>query len=299
MDYNDFMKFAIKIENLKKYYGKLKAVDGIDLEIKQGEIFGFLGPNGAGKSTTIRCLMGFNKATSGEIYILGKNIKDHEETIKSQVGYLPGNVKLYDNLTGWDHIKFFESVRGKSDNVEDLIKRFDFDPNIRFRNLSSGNKQKLGLILALMNNPKLIIMDEPTVGLDPLLQFEIHKVLKELRANGSTVFISSHNLNEVEILCDRVAIIKKGKIVSVETIKDIGSKKIYKIEVQFKDEVDEIDFSKVDIDSIERAGNNLTITVSGNVKPILAIILKHEIVDLEITKASLEDVFMKFYERMK
>ena len=191
------MKPVIKIKNLKKFYGKLKAVDGINIEIEKGEIFGFLGPNGAGKSTTIRCMMGFNKPTSGIVEIFGQDMKLDGESVKGRIGYLPGNVKLYDNLTGWDHIKFFESVRGKSSTVDELIKRFDFNPNVRFRTLSSGNKQKLGLILALMNDPELIIMDEPTVGLDPLLQFEIHKVLKEMRDRGVTIFISSHNLNEV------------------------------------------------------------------------------------------------------
>lgn len=175
------MTSVIIINNFKKYFGKLHAVDGINLHVKQGEILGFLGPNGAGKSTTIRCLMGFNKPTDGTITVFGHDMSTDSVEAKKQIGYLPGNVKLYDGWTGWEHIRFFESVRGVSTSVEDLVRRFNFDPNKKFRHLSSGNKQKLGLILALMNGPKLIVMDEPTVGLDPLLQNEIYKVLMEMR----------------------------------------------------------------------------------------------------------------------
>lgn len=293
------MELIVNIKNFKKYYGKVKAVDGIDIKIKKGEIFGFLGPNGAGKSTTIRCMMGFNQVTSGSIRIFGKDIKYDQDLIKKKTGYLSGNVKLYDNLTGWDHINFFESVRGKSKNVNELIKRLDFNPNVKFRALSSGNKQKLGLILALMNNPELIIMDEPTVGLDPLLQFEIRKILKEMCDNGATIFISSHNLNEVEELCDRVAIIKKGKIVGIESIKDLGDKKIYRIEVKFAEKINLKSLELSGVDKIEQAGDSVLISVTGDIKPILEEISKNKILDLDITRASLEDIFMKFYERIK
>lgn len=173
--------------------------------------------------------MGFNKPASGQISILGYDILKDSTEAKKSIGYLPGNVKLYDGWTGWEHIRFFESVRGKSSNLSDLIKRFDFNPNAKFRHLSSSNKQKLGLILALMHNPKVIIMDEPTVGLDPLLhQNEIYKVLMEMRDKGSTIFISSHNLPEVERLCDRVAIIKDGKLVAIDNIKELGDKSFTK-----------------------------------------------------------------------
>ena len=148
------MSSVIEIKNLKKYFGKLHAVDDISIEVNKGEIFGFLGPNGAGKSTTIRCMMGFNRPTDGRVKIFGYDMAVNPEAAKKQIGYLPGNVKLYDKWTGWDHIKFFESVRGKSDIVNDLIKRLDFNPDVKFRHLSSGNKQKLGLILALMHGSK-------------------------------------------------------------------------------------------------------------------------------------------------
>lgn len=295
----DVMDSIIIINNLHKHFGKLHAVDGISLEVKKGEILGFLGPNGAGKSTTIRCLMGFNKPTDGTITVFGHNMSNDSVEAKKQIGYLPGNVKLYDAWTGWDHIRFFESIRGQSDNIKSLIERFDFNPNAKFRHLSSGNKQKLGLILALMHNPKLIIMDEPTVGLDPLLQNEIYKVLMEMRDNGSTIFISSHNLPEVERLCDRVAIIKEGKLVAVENIKELGDKKLHKIEVRFGDKFDVSEFKISGVEKVEEVSNGLFITVSGDLNKILQAITKHKIIDFEITHASLEDVFMKFYERDK
>lgn len=292
------MSNVIVVKDLKKYFGKLHAVDGISFEVKKGEIFGFLGPNGAGKSTTIRCLMGFNNPTSGSISMLGYNMLTNSTAAKQSIGYLPGNVKLYDNWTGWDHIRFFENVRGKSKNLEDLIKRFDFNPSAKFRHLSSGNKQKLGLILALMNDPKLIIMDEPTVGLDPLLQFEIYKVLIEMRNRGATILISSHNLPEVERLCDRIAIIKNGKLVAVESIKTIGAKKIHKIEVQFGDEFKASEFAKeAGVSKVEEIAGGLMITASGDLNQVLKTITKHKVTNLEVTHASLEDVFMKFYER--
>lgn len=291
------MADVIVIKDLKKYFGKLHAVDGISFEVKKGETFGFLGPNGAGKSTTIRCLMGFNKPTDGCISVFGYDMSINSTTAKQQIGYLPGNVKLYDNWTGWDHIRFFESVRGKSGNINSLIDRFDFNPNAKFRHLSSGNKQKLGLILALMHEPKLLVMDEPTVGLDPLLQYEIHKVLMEMHSYGTTILISSHNLPEVERLCDRVAIIKEGKIVAVESIKALGQKKIHKIEVRLGDKFKLSEFEVNSVDKVELIADRLLITTSGDLNPIMQKLAKHKILDLEIVHASLEDIFMKFYER--
>jgi len=291
------MTNAILIKDFKKQFGKLHAVDGINLEIKKGEIFGFLGPNGAGKSTTIRCLMGFNKPSDGSISVFGYDMATEATEAKKQMGYLPGNVKLYDNWTGWDHIRFFEGVRGKSKNLDDLIQRFNFNPNAKFRHLSSGNKQKLGLILALMHEPKLLVMDEPTVGLDPLLQNEIYKVLIEMRDRGTTIFISSHNLPEVERLCDRVAIIKQGKLVAVESIKQLGEKKLHKIEVRFNDKFSASEFKVGGVEKVDEIPSGLLITASGDLNPVLRALAKHTVIDLEITHASLEDVFMKFYER--
>jgi ABC-2 type transport system ATP-binding protein len=291
------MDGIIKINNLKKYFGRLHAVDDISFEIKKGEIFGFLGPNGAGKSTTIRCMMGFNKPTGGNINVLGHDMTTDSSTAKKYIGYLPGNVKLYDNWSGWEHIRFFEGVRGKSKSVSELIERLNFDPTAKFRHLSSGNKQKLGLILALMNEPKLLIMDEPTVGLDPLLQNEIYKILLEMRKQGTTIFISSHNLPEVEKLCDRVAIIKQGKIVATEQISDLVKKKLHKIEVRFVGKVLPAEFHIPGVEKVDEITGGLAITISGDLNQLIHILSRHKLVDMEISHASLEDVFLKYYER--
>lgn len=295
--YNLFMSNAIVVKNLKKHFGKLHAVDGISFEVKKGEIYGFLGPNGAGKSTTIRCLMGFNRPTDGEIKLLGYDIKDDLEAAKKSIGYLSGNVKLYDNWTGNDHIKLYQDAKGKSKILNQLIDRLEFNPNMKFRHLSSGNKQKLGLILALMHEPKLIIMDEPTVGLDPLLQVEIYNILTEMRDKGSTIFISSHNLPEIERLCDRAAIIKSGKLVAVEKVSSFGSKKLSKINVRLGGKYKISDFQIKGVHSVEQIADRLSISVSGDLNPIMSLIIKYKIKDLEVTHASLEDIFMKFYER--
>lgn len=293
------MNNVVSIKNLKKHFGDLRAVDGISFDIKKGEILGFLGPNGAGKSTTIRCLMGFNKPTSGHIAVFGHDMSTESQQARRQMGYLPGNVKLYDNWTGWDHIRFFESVRGKSKNLDDLISRFDFNPNAKFRHLSSGNRQKLGLILALMHRPKLLIMDEPTVGLDPLLQSEIYRVLLEMRDQGTSILISSHNLPEVQRLCDRVAIIKGGKLVAIEDINSLDGKKLHQIEVRFNEKVNLDDFKINTVDKVTETAGGLSISVKGDLNQVMQIISKYKIADLEVTHASLEDIFMKFYERNK
>ena len=203
---------------------------------------------------------------------------------------------MNDNWTGWEHIHFFENVKGKSDNLNELIQKLDFHPEAKFRHLSSGNKQKLGLILALMHNPKVIIMDEPTVGLDPLLQNTIYDILLKMKKQGTTILISSHNLPEVERLCDRVAIIREGKLVSIENIKDLGDKKIHKIQVRFNDKYSHKEFEIKGVDKIEEISDGLILTTSGDVNPIMKKLASHKLLDLEITHASLEDLFLKFYE---
>lgn len=209
---------AIKIEDLKKYFGETKAVDGVSLEVNQGEIMGVLGPNGAGKTTTIRCLMDFLRPDAGSIEILGRDAQKNSTQLKKEIGFLSGEVRFYEGWTGAEHIELIERLRGVSLLDSHLGKRFNFDASKKVRNLSTGNKQKLGLILALMHQPQVLIMDEPTVGLDPLLQNSIYEILESEAARGTTIFMSSHNLREVERVCHRVAIIKQGQLVTVEPI---------------------------------------------------------------------------------
>jgi ABC-2 type transport system ATP-binding protein len=216
--------------------------------------------------------------------------------LKEKIGYLSGNVRLYNNWTGIDHINFVESIRGKSKTVTELIEKLNFNPLVKFHNLSSGNKQKLGLILALMSDPEILIMDEPTVGLDPLLQNKIYEILVDLKGKGVTILISSHNLHEVEKLCDRVGIIKQGKMIAVEQISELGEKKLHKVEIIFEGKFDKSDFEFDGVEKVEEISGGLILTVEGDLNPLIKKLSGYKLQDIEVSHASLEDVFMKFYE---
>jgi len=190
-----------------------------------------------------------------------------------------------------------EKIRGKSKNVNDLIKKLNFNPNRKAKHLSSGNNQKLGLILALMSEPEVLIMDEPTLGLDPLLQNTIYEILEEFKKKGTTIFMSSHNLPEVERVCDRAGIIKEGKLVGIESIEDLGEKRLRRIEVRFEDKYDKKDFKFDGVENIEEIPEGLILTVRGDINPVIQKISQHKLHDLEISHATLEDVFLEFYEK--
>jgi len=290
------MKNVIEIKDLKKYFGKTRAVDGVEVAVEQGEIFGFLGPNGAGKTTLIRCLMDFIRPTAGKISILGKDsIKDSAE-LKKEIGFLPGNIRLYDTWTGDQHIDFYRSMGADPRVADCLIKKLDFDSKKRFKNLSSGNKQKLGVILALMKKPKILIMDEPTNALDPLLQNQVHQLLKEEKKNGTTVFISSHNLSEVERICDRVAIIKEGKVIATENIRSLKEKRIHTTTAYFFERARKDELSGIPgIEFIEEISDGLVIRSKGDINPLIKKLSCYKLKDIEISHASLEEIFLEFY----
>jgi ABC-2 type transport system ATP-binding protein len=289
-------KNTIKVNNLKKYFKSVKAVDGISFTVKKGEIVGFLGSNGAGKSTTIRCLMNFISPTEGNIEVFGLDATKNSEKIKEMTGFLPGEVNLHEEWTGEEHIQLVKNIRKTQTNEDELIQKLDFDPKKKVKNLSTGNKQKLGLILTLMDKPKLLILDEPTTGLDPFLQGEVYKILQDLAGQGTTIFMSSHFLTEVERTCSKVIILKEGKIVAEEDIKDLKKKKLYSVELTFD--------KKVPIKELKKQGFNVTmlhdkqaeLSVSGDIRKIIGKLDDFDITDLEISRSDLEDVLMTYYD---
>ena len=287
---------AIEIKNLKKYFGKVKAVDGISLAVEKGEIFGFLGPNGAGKTTTIRCMMDFIRPTEGKINILGFDARKDSVELKKNIGYLSSDIYLYDKWTGQEHLDFAASLKGKSPRLDSLIKRLDFNPKTKVKTLSTGNKQKLNIILALLGNPEILILDEPTRGLDPLLQNEIYAILQEFQKEGKTVFLSSHNLPEVERICGRVGIIRQGKIVAVERIEDLKNKSMHSGRVSFEGVFAKNDFLKEGFTITGENHNGFTFTIRGEINPFLNTLAKYRVKDFEIAHANLEDIFLTFYK---
>ncbi len=291
---------AIRISNLKKYFGvgprRVKAVDDITLSVPRGEIFGFLGKNGAGKTTTIRCLMNFIHPSGGNISLLGKNVQNNAVELKHKIGYLSGNVQFNKRWTGQEHIDYYSKIYSNAQGAKTLIDRLNFDPSIKTKQLSSGNRQKLGIILALMHNPRLILLDEPTNALDPLLQQTVYELLEEARDCGATVFMSSHNLTEVERICDRVAIIKDGKLVATETIASLNRKHLYTVKVRFSRTIDNLDLQIQNTTVELRDGAYARLSVKGEIAPVLNELSRMSISDIEIHHASLEEIFLEYYQ---
>lgn len=286
---------AIKVENLKKYFGSIKAVDGISIEVEKGTLFGFLGPNGAGKTTTIRCMMNFIRPMEGSVTILGKDAHKDSVELKNRIGYLSGNVRLYDNWDGRTHIDFIRRFYTGKDNSASLINRFGLDTSKKARHLSSGNRQKLSLILTFMIGPEILILDEPTLGLDPLLQNEVYELLYEFAHNGATVFMSSHNLAEVERVCSRVGIIKKGKMVASQSIAALKEKKIYIINAHFGQPVNPQEFLDNSTELVKELTDGLLLKVKGDINPAIKKLGNYNLTHVEISQPTLEDIFMEYY----
>jgi ABC-2 type transport system ATP-binding protein len=288
------MASAISISRLTKQFGTTTALDGVSLTIPEGKIFGFLGPNGAGKTTTIRCLMDFIRPTSGKIVIFGKDATRESAELKKRVGYLSSDMELRGSWTARTHINFLGGIKGPG-QAEELVKEFNLDLDTKVRNLSSGNKQKLAIILAFLGEPRLLIMDEPTRGLDPLLQNQLYAKLREFARGGGSVFFSSHNLTEVQQLCDSVAVIRQGKIVASETMQNLLKMRVHLIQATAKKAFDEADFAGTDVEVTSRAGKSITLRAKGEIDAVLKALAKYDLTDLEVTHASLEDVFMEYY----
>lgn len=290
---------VIETENLTKFYGKYRGVVNLSLEIYEGEIFGYLGPNGAGKTTTIRLFLDLIKPTKGIVKIFGKDVNKYKD-IRVNIGYLPGELALYEDLTGEEFLNYMGHLRKKIDLkfIKELAERFDCDLKRPIKTLSRGNKQKIGLIQAFIHRPSLYILDEPTLSLDPLLQNEFYKLVFELKKEGCTFFLSSHILPEVEKICDRVGIIKDGRIVAVEKIEDLKRKALRKVEIHFSQRVPLEYFSNIPgIKELRDEGNAIIFTILGTLDALIKRVSQFEVVNIITHEPNLEEVFMSFYEK--
>jgi ABC-2 type transport system ATP-binding protein len=292
------MTAIIQAEKLTKAYGKFRGIVDVDLEVNQGEIFGFLGPNGAGKTTTIRILLDLIRPTAGRARVFGIDAAANPVAIHRRLGYLPGEWNLYDRLSGAETITYFANLRGGVDRayVDQLVQRLDLDPSRRFREYSRGNKQKVGLITALQHRPELLILDEPTSGLDPLVQQTFNELLFEARNEGRTVFLSSHIISEVERTCDRVAIIREGRITRVDTVEGVRSLAAHEVELRFAAPIDPAPFAAIEgVTNLAVEGRTLRMLVTGPIAPVVRLAGQYELVDFVSREPSLEDVFLSEY----
>ncbi len=287
---------AIVVENLTKHFGKTKAVDGVSFSVEQGEVFGFLGPNGAGKTTTIRCMMDFIRPSGGTVSLLGLDAQKDSVEVKKRVGYLSGYVRLYGSWTGDDHIRFAQRLSGSHDRAQELANRLNFNPKVKAKALSTGNRQKLGLILSLLNDPDLIIMDEPTNALDPLLQNAVYGLLDEAKKRGATIFMSSHNLNEVDRICTNVCVIKQGKVVATDAINDLKKLRLFRIHAHVAGSISPAIFTSLGAEVLEHRNDHITMKIKGDVTPIIKALSGYKLHDLEVEHATLEDIFLEYYQ---
>ena len=289
---------AILTEGLTKHYGDVEALIDLDLSVGPGEVFGFLGPNGAGKTTMIRTVLDLIRPTNGRALILGMDSHESAVEIRRHVGYLPGDLALYPNLTGQETLTYFANLRGGVDwsYVDELADRFNSDLSKKVSDYSSGNRQKVGLIQAFMSKPEVLTLDEPSTGLDPLVQQDFQALLRETAAEGRTVFLSSHTLSEVERVAHRVGIIRQGRLVVVEAVDELKSKAIRRLEMQFGSPVDEAVFRGVDgVHDVTAEGTRVSVSFKGEIATLLRAAMAHDLVNLNSDEADLEEIFLNYY----
>jgi len=290
---------AITTTGLTKHYGPIRALDALDITVREGEIFGFLGPNGAGKSTTIRLLLGFLRPTSGEGRVLGLDSVRDSVAIRARIGYLPGGVALYDSLTGEEILDYLGELSGRPPvRRKELCDRLELLPQTLrrlVRDYSRGMRQKIGIVQALQHEPELAILDEPSEGLDPLMQRAFYDILDVLKNEGRTIFFSSHVLSEVERVCDRVAIVRRGQLVAVEEIAALLARRMRKVDMRLAGTPPRLE-DVPGVLNIMIADGRLTCQVEGDIRPFLAAIVDAPIVDLTIEPAHLEDAFLELYK---
>jgi len=289
----------ISVNQLTKYYGSSLGIRNINFTVNQGEIFGFLGPNGAGKTTTIRLFLDLLRPSSGKIKIFGDEISNHSLEIRKRCGYLPGNFFAYSHMTGADFLRFVASMRKAQPKMQKrLIDRFELSQDalsLKIKHLSHGMLQKLGIIQAFFHQPELFILDEPTIGLDPLMQEEFYRLLREMQNEGRTIFFSSHNLPEVEKICHRIAIIRKGELVALETLEGLKKKKLKRLHFTLSRPVPGLDLPGANL--INQKDLNYEYLVDGDLQILLQRLSTLPIEDLTFPEPDLEEVFMAYYRK--
>jgi len=288
----------VKIENLTKRFGKFTALNKLNLELKEGEVYGFIGPNGAGKTTTIRVLLGILKATEGKAEVFGMDCWQDAVDIHTRIAYVPGDVNLWDNLTGGEVIDLFINLQGRSNysKRDELIKKFDFDPTKKCRTYSKGNRQKVALIAALASDADLYILDEPTSGLDPLMEQIFRGCIMELKKENKTIFLSSHILTEVEELCDKISIIRQGEIIETGTLKELRHLLKTNIKVETKKAIKGLDKMK-GVHNYKNKDGEISIQVDNvALSEVISFISTHEVINLVCIPPSLEELFMTHYK---
>ena len=292
----------IETKGLTKYYGKVRGVEDLDLTVREGEVFGYLGPNGAGKTTTIRLILDLIRPTRGTALLFGQEVRGRAAELKVRLGVLPGELALWGNLTARDLLTFLGNLRGGLDWkwVNELAQRLDLDLSRRVGTFSHGNKQKVGLLQAFAHKPGLLILDEPTAGLDPLIQQEFYRLIDEVKAEGRTVFLSSHILPEVDRVCDRVGIIREGHLVAVEEIAELKRKRLRQMELTLGQPVPPSAFDLPGVRDVVQTGSSLRFFVDeapGSLDRVVKRAAQFELLDMRYEQATLEDIFLTYYRR--
>ncbi len=292
-------QIAIHTDGLTKHYGDLQALVDLDLDVLAGEVFGYLGPNGAGKTTTIRLLMDELRPTGGSASILGMDVRQQAVKLRKSIGYVPGDLAMYPNLTGRDTLTYFANLRGGVDwsYVDELAERLDADLTKKVGDLSSGNRQKVGIIQAFMNRPTVLMMDEPSSGLDPLIQREFQQMIREVVANGGSIFLSSHTLSEVQRVADRVGIIRHGHLIALESVATLRAKGLRRVELEFAEPASASEFENVPgVRDLVVRNHHIAMSYEGSMGTLLGIATRnHTIVDIATQEADLEEIFLTYY----
>ena len=291
---------AILAQALTKNYGAVPALRGVNLEVKRGEIFGFLGPNGAGKTTTIRCMLDLIRPNSGTLQVLYLNPQKDSVSVRARTGYLPGELAFDGNMSVEGALRYLTSLRGNNIDwnfVRQIAVRLDLDLKPQFKNLSKGNKQKVGVIQALMHRPELLLLDEPTSGLDPFMQQEVLKLVREARDSGATIFFSSHVLSEVQEIAERVGIIRKGLVVETAEVKDLIQKSLNRLKVTFAAPIDMRALNEIPgVKILLQDQTSASLQVEGEMDALIKTLAKFPVHGLETERPSLEEIFMAYYE---